>query len=120
MHLNRLDDLKEDCIIGSHFLHKVNPITIDEPYMIFTCTINVRKVSTSLYYSASFKCKNRVPQSNPTPSLAKLLKMKKCIAYAEMHKESTVFEISSKLEKDCTSKSPNEFWIRENYCLFTF
>ena len=48
-HLNRIDDLKEYCIIGSPFSHKVSPITDDEPNMIFTCTINGRRVSTSLY-----------------------------------------------------------------------
>ena len=32
-----------------------------------------------------------------------------------MHKESALSEISSKLEKDCTSKSPNAFWTREKY-----
>ena len=75
LHLNRLDFLKEDCIIGSPFLHKVNPITVDEPNMIFTCTINGRRVSTSLYYSTSFKCKNIFPQSNPTLSLTELFKI---------------------------------------------
>ena len=99
MHLNKLDDLKEYCIISSPFLHKVNPITVDEPNMIFTCTINGRRVSTSLYYSSSFKCKNLVPQSNPTPNLAELFKTERCIKYAEMHKESPLSEIPSKLEK---------------------
>ena len=96
-------------------MHKVSPITVDEPNMIFSCTINRRKVSTPLYYSASYKCKNLVPQSNPTLSLAELFKMERCIAYAEMHKESALSEISSKLEKDCTSESPNAFWTREKY-----
>ena len=114
-HLNKLDDLKEDCIIGSPFLHKVNPIIVNEPNMIFTCRINGRRVSTSLYYFSSFKCKNLVPQSNPTLSLVELFKMERCIAYAEMHKESALFEISSKLEKDCTSESPNAYWTREKY-----
>ena len=41
--------------------------------------------------------------------------MERCIAYAEMHKESSLSEISSKLERDCTSESPNEFWTREKY-----
>ena len=41
--------------------------------------------------------------------------MERCIAYAEMQKESALSEISSKLEKDCTSESPNAFWTRENY-----
>ena len=81
--------------------------------MIFTCTIHGKRVSTSLYYSTSIKCKNRVPQSNPTIRLTELFKMERWIAYAEMHKESTLFEISSKLEKDCTSESPNAFWNRE-------
>ena len=103
MHINRLDDLKEDCIIGSAFLHKVGPITVDQPNMIFTFTINDIRVSTSLYYYASFKCKNFVPQYNPYLSLAKLFKMERCIAYVEMHKDSALFEISSKLEKDCNS-----------------
>ena len=82
LHLNRLDDLKEDCIIGSPLLHKVISITVDEPNMIFTCTINGRRLSTSLYSSTSSKCKNLVPQSNPTTSLAELFKMERCIAYA--------------------------------------
>ena len=88
LHLSKLDDLKEDCRIGSPFLHKIIPITVDEPNMIFNCTINDRRVSSSLYYYASFKCKNFVPQSNPSLSLAELFKMKRCIAYAEMHKDS--------------------------------
>ena len=82
LHLNRLDDLKEDCIIGSPFLRKVSPITVDEPNMIFTCIINGRRVSTSLYYTTSFKCKNIVPQSTPTTSLAGLFEMERSIAYA--------------------------------------
>ena len=41
--------------------------------------------------------------------------MERCITYVEMHKESTLSEISSKLEKDCTSESPNAFWTREKY-----
>ena len=77
LHLNRLDDLKEDCIIGSPFLHKVNPITVDEPDMNFSCTINGKIVSTPLYHYASYKCKNLVPQSNPTLSLAELFKMER-------------------------------------------
>ena len=32
-----------------------------------------------------------------------------------MHKEYALFEISSKLEKDCTLESPNAFWTREKY-----
>ena len=35
-----------------------------------------------------------------------------------MHKESALFEISSKLEKDCTSESPNAFWIGEKYFVY--
>ena len=104
----------------SPFLHKVSPITVDEPNMIFSCTINGRKVSTPLHYSASFKCKNNVPQSSPTLSLAELFKMERCIAYEEMHKESALSEISSKLEKHCTSESPNAFWTREKYFVLPF
>ena len=97
------------------FLHKVSPITVDETKMTFTCTINGRRIFTPLYYSAYFKCKNHVPQSNPSPSLAKLFKMERCIAYAQMHKNYALSEITLKLEKDCTSKSPNAFWTREKY-----
>ena len=32
-----------------------------------------------------------------------------------MHKASSLSKISSKLEKDCTSESPNAFWTREKY-----
>lgn len=71
-----------------------------------------------LYYSTSFKCKNLVPQSNPTPTLAKLFKMERCITYAEMHKDTVFSKISSKLEKDCTSEPPNAFWKREKYSLY--
>ena len=109
LHLNKLDDLKEYCIIGSPFLHKFSPIIVNEPNIIFTCTINGRRVSTYLYYSTSFKCKNLFPQSNPTPTLAELFKMERCIFYAEIHNDYALSEISSKLEKDCTSESPNAF-----------
>ena len=86
LRLNKLDDLKEDCIIRSPFLHKVSPIIVDEPNMNFSCTINGRRVSTPLYYYASYKCKSLVPQSNLTLSVAEQFKMERSIAYAEMHK----------------------------------
>ena len=60
LHLNRLDSIKEDYIIESTFLHKVSPIIVDETKMNFSCTINGRRISTPLYYSASLKCKNHV------------------------------------------------------------
>ena len=99
------------CSYGS--LRKI--YSTNKPNMNFSCTINGRRVSTPLYYSASYKCKNLVPQSNPTLSLAVLFKMERCIAYVEMHKESVLSEISSKLEKDCTLVSPNAFWTRGKY-----
>ena len=102
-------------MIGSPFLHKVIPITVDEPNMNFSCTINGRRISNPLYYFSSYKHKKLVPQSNSTLSLAELFKMERCIAQAEMHKESALSEISSKLEKDCTSESPNAFWTKEKY-----
>ena len=59
LHLNKLDDIKEDFIIGLDFFHIVSPITFDEINMILTYTINGKIVST-LFYSASFKCNNSI------------------------------------------------------------
>ena len=81
-------------------MHRVSPISIDENKMIFSCTITGRRVSTPLYYSASFNFQNLVHQPNPSPSLAKLFKMERCIAYAKMHKNYVVSEITSKFEGD--------------------
>ena len=115
LHLNRLDDFKEDCIIVSYFFRRVSPITIDETNIIFTCTINGRRVSTPLFYYASFKCKKSIHNPNPSLSLSSLFKMERCIAFAKIHNPYSLFDISSKLEKDCTYESPNSFWTRENY-----
>ena len=41
--------------------------------------------------------------------------MERCIAYAEMHKEKSLADISAKLIKHCCSESLNAFWKREKY-----
>ena len=46
--------------------------------------------------------------------------MERCIAYAELHKNDSLLEITSKLEKDCTLESPNTFWTREKYFVYLF
>ena len=49
------------------------------------------------------------------PKVIELYKMERCIAYAKMHKEKSLADISAKLIKDCCSESPNAFWKREKY-----
>ena len=38
--------------------------------------------------------------------------MEICIAYAEIHKDKALHDISEKLDRDCISKCLNAFWTR--------
>ena len=44
-----------------------------------------------------------------------MFKLDRSFIFAELHKEKALAEISKKLTKDCTSKSPNAFCSREQY-----
>ena len=109
----RLDELKDDCLLGSDFLHQVSPYTVDHYQMNFTCHINKRKVILPLSFTSEIKCRSiKEPEDASIPRLAK---MERAIAYSETHGEKMLKEISEKLRKDCCSDSPNAFWKREKY-----
>jgi hypothetical protein len=112
----RIDFIKEDCILGSKFLTKVSLVCIDTSKMIFSCIVNGKRVSCPLSYESQSKCK--IPEKKPVPkfvSTTYLSKLERCVAYADMHRDKALAEISAKLEKDYTSESPNALWNREKY-----
>ena len=113
--LYRLDSIKEDCILGSEFLLRVIPFTVDKKKMLFICTLNDRLISCPLSFEANSNCKMILPGPQSKIKVAELYKMEHFIAYAEMHKEKSLDDISAKLIKDCCSESPNAFWKREKY-----
>ena len=41
--LYRMDDLSEDCVLGSNFLHQVNPYLVDHRKGTFTCIMKNKK-----------------------------------------------------------------------------
>lgn len=110
MSLNKLDFIKEDCILGFELLTRVSPICIDTQSITFKYTINGGIVSCPLSYESRPKCKMPSKKStlNHVP-LAELSKMERCVAYVEMHKNKALSDISTKLEKHYTSESPKGF-----------
>ena len=50
--LNKLDSIKEDCIIGSEFLDRARLVTFDKHKMLFKCTINCRIVYGQMSFEA--------------------------------------------------------------------
>ena len=99
--LYRLDSIKEDCILGSEFLLRVSPFSVDKTKMLFSCTVNNQLVTCPLSFESKIKFKVVVSEPVTKPKVAKLYKMERCIAYAEMHKEKSLADISAKLIKDC-------------------
>ena len=109
----RLDELKDDCLLGSDFLHQVSPYTLDHDEMTFTCYVNKKRIVLPLSFTSEVKCQAITEPKNA--SVPRLAKMEREIAYSETHSEKMLKDISEKLRKDCCSDSPNAFWKREKY-----
>jgi len=114
--LNRLDKIKEGCILGSKFFAKENPICIDTEKKMFRCTINGRIISCPLFTESMRKCYVlEQPHKVVKTPLVDLAKIERCITYADIHKDKALVEMTAKIEKDYTSENPNVFWKREKY-----
>ena len=113
--LYRLDDISDDCVLGSEFLHRVSPFAVDTKKITFSCIFNNQTVTLPISFQSSPKCLIPVKEPIDKPKPAQLLKMDRCVSFSEAHKEKTLKDISEKLVKDCCSDSPNAFWTREKY-----
>lgn len=75
----KLDSITEDCILGSEFLQRVDPFTVNSKDMTFTCYLNNQKVTLPISFNASHKCiapeQKIVSKQNP----AQLSKMEEWI-----------------------------------------
>ena len=54
----KLDDIKEDYILGSEFLARVSPFSFDIQKMLFSCVINNCTVKLPISFSSSPKCQS--------------------------------------------------------------
>ena len=108
-----MDDLSEDCVLGSNFLHQVNPYLVNHRKCTFTCFMKNKKVVLPLSFRSIPKC--RISELPPVsiPNRAQLMKMDRCKVFSEIHGEKALKEITEKLKKDCCSDSPNAFWTHE-------
>ena len=70
--LYRLDSIKEDCILGSEFLLRVSPFSVDNIKMLFSCTVNNQIVVCSLSFESQSKCKVVVPEPVSKPKVVEL------------------------------------------------
>ena len=113
--LYKLDDINEDCILGSEFLSRVSLISIDTKKMIFSCVINDCKIELPIFFNSAPKCQSLVQKYVHRPNPAQLLKMDCCIAFSDIHGEKSLANITAKLVKVCCSEIPNAFWKREKY-----
>ena len=113
--LYRLDEINEDCILGSEFLARVSPFSVDTKKLVFTCIINNHPIELPIFFHSSPKCPSVVHNSEKKLNPAHLLKMERCIVFSETHGNKALDNIKDKLVKECCSESPNAFWKREKY-----
>ena len=111
----KLDNIKEDCILGSEFLARVSPFSFDIQKMLFSYVINNCTVKLPLSFSFSLKCQSFVQKPVKKVNTAQLMKMHRCIAFSDIHGEKALADITAKLIKYCCSEIPNDFWTREKY-----
>ena len=110
-----LDDINEDCILGSKFLSRVSPISVDTKKMIFSYVINDCTIELPISLNSVPKCKSLVQNPMQKTNPSQLLKMDHCIAFSDIHGEKSLADITAKLVKYFCSESPNAFWTREKY-----
>ena len=109
MSLYRLDSIKENCILGSEFLLRVSPFSVDKIKMLFSCTVNNQIVICPLSFESQSKCKFVILEPMLKPKVTELYKIEHCIAYAETYKEKSLAGISTMMIEDWFSKNPNAF-----------
>ena len=97
--LYRLDEINEDCILGSEFLSRVGPISVDTKKMIFSCVINDCTIELPIFFNYVPKCQSLIQNPKHKSSPAQLLKMDRCIAFSDIHSEKYLASISAKLVK---------------------
>ena len=93
--LDRLDNIFDDCILGSPFLQKVSLTTMDIEKMLFHFYLNGKKVSCPLSYSKKPRCP-RVLEQEKSVNTSELFKLDRSVIFAELHKENALAEISKK------------------------
>ena len=76
--LYRLDDISDDCILGSKFLHRVSPCSVDTKKMTFSCIINHQSVELPIFFHSTPKCHTIVQKLEHKPNPAQLSKMERC------------------------------------------
>ena len=73
--LYRLDEISEDCILGSELLSRVGPFSVDTKKMTFSCIINSQTVELPIFFHSAPKCHSIVQKPDHKPNPAQLLKM---------------------------------------------
>ena len=110
-----MDDMNEDVVLGSNFLHQVSPYFFNHSKQMFICTFDNKYVRLPLSFRNFPICplpeQSVVQLANP----AQLMKMERSKIFSELHGEKALSEITEKLRRDCCSDSPNAFWTREKY-----
>lgn len=56
MSLHRLDEMKDDCVLGSEFINRVSIVVIDAKNMIFKFMVKGCLVSCPMTHSGVPKC----------------------------------------------------------------
>ena len=111
----KLDSISEDCILGSEFLDRVSPNSVDTKKMNFTCILNNQSISLPISFNASHKCQALVHNLVSKPNPAQLSNMDRCKEFSDIHGEKMPAEISEKIKKDCCAENLNAFWKQEKY-----
>ena len=73
-----MDDVSEDCVLGSLWLQKVSPYSVDHDKMTFTCKLNGQFITLPMSFQPIRKCKTIEPPVIIQPPLAQLMKMERC------------------------------------------
>jgi hypothetical protein len=96
----KIDNIRDDYILGSEFLERYNPITIYFKTMMVTLHVASRIEYFPLSYTSTLRCPIN-PQANTTSNLVSLIlhrlfKFERAIAYVETHMDKTLSNISEK------------------------
>ena len=67
--LYRLDEISEDCILGSELISRVSPFSVDTKKMKFSCIINNQNVELPIFFHSTPKCHSTVQKLEHKPNL---------------------------------------------------
>ena len=111
-----------DCILGSKFLQKFSPTTMDIKNMVFKFWLNGRIFSCPLSFEGRSKCKKSSanPKKVESIGILELYKMKRSIDFSNARKDKALSEITQNFVTQCTSEIQNAFWSREKYFVLPF